>query len=402
MRLLSCTLIFLPAVCLATHFVLLKTNQTIENFMTYDLSHPISEQIQGSIADTYEIGDLSIISGSFTDKGLKRLLKCPLVAEVAPEIKFQAYSIYEQTNAPKHLVSLSHKSGPIGDTESYYFSEDATGDDVIVYIIDGGIGRKGSEFSDRIVVGVDFTKDELGAADYHGHGTHVSGIVASLTFGVAKDANLVVLKVLDSKGQGSLELVVSALEFAVNHHRQSGLPGVVNLSLGAPYSALINRIVDAVSRTGLVVVVAAGNDGNNACFYLPAGARSVITVGAINDQTNRIAEFSNWGPCVDIFASGVNVASVSASKLKLQQKHKLRRAGLHVYLGTSMAAPIVSGLVATFLSQGISDNSVKDHLLLLAVDNMIPEDEFAARPNTPNRIAYNGCDPEEESDNDEA
>lgn len=382
------------SVCItASHFVLLKNNQTLQNFIAYDTTYPISEQILFHIEETYKIGDSAIISGEFPEKFLKRLRRCPLVAEIAPEFTFQAYSLLIQYEAPRHLVSLSNKSGSKRKRESYFFDGDSNGEDVNVYVIDGGIEPKSAEFSDRIVAAVDFTMDGLGSNDVHGHGTHVSGIIASQTFGVAKDANLIVLKVLDKNGQGTLTLVVSALEFAVNHHRQSGALGVVNLSLGAPYSSLINRIVDAVSRSGLVVVVAAGNSEKNACQVLPASSKLAITVGAIDDRTDKIAQFSNWGPCVDIFASGVDVASVSTKRLKSQAKLRLQRKSLHVYLGTSMAAPIVSGVAANLLSSGILNSEVKDHLLSLAVNGRIPADEFAARLNTPNRVVYNGCDP---------
>lgn len=372
--------------------MLLKNNQTLQNFIAYDTGYPVSEQLLVHIEESYRIGDTAIFFGNFSGKNLERLRRCPLVAEIAPEFTFQAYSHVIQYEAPRHLVSLSNRAGSQRERESYYYMEGASGKNVNVFVIDGGIEPKDAEFANRIAIAVDFT-ESLGFKDIHGHGTHVSGIIASNTFGVAKDAKLVVLKVLDETGSGTLTLVISALEFAVNHHRQSKYPSVINLSLGAPYSALINRVVDAVVRAGLVVVVAAGNSDISACQILPASSKLAITVGAIDDRTDSIAEFSNWGPCVDIFASGVRVASVSSGRLKLQAKLRLQREGLHVYLGTSMAAPIVSGLAANLLSSGVSNYDVKESILALAVNGRIPADEFAARPNTPNRVVYNGCDP---------
>lgn len=377
------------------YFVLLKDKQTLDSFISYDETYPDSERVLPYIQESYNIGDSLVISGEFPEKALKRLRRCPMVSELTADITFQAFELMEQDDAPRHLVSLSNQYGHSDHRNSYYYDNDVNGKGVNVYVIDGGIDRQGRQFSGRILAGVDFTNNTQGTTDVHGHGTHVAGIIGSKTFGVAKDADLIILKVLDSQGQGSLGLIVSALEFAVNHHRQSGIPGVANLSLGAPYSTLINRVVDSVSRAGLVVVVAAGNAAQNACNVLPASAKSAITVGAIDDRTNRIAEFSNWGPCVDIFASGVDVASVSAKKLKLQKLLKLLRQGLHVYSGTSMAAPVVAGLIANFLSMGISPDSVKNHMLELAIDGSIPRDDIIARPNTPNLVAYNGLDPED-------
>lgn len=384
--------LYFATFAVGAYFVLLNNNQTLEDFLEYDTTYPVAEQVQRYIETSYRVGDAAIISGDFPEKHLDRLRRCPLVSEVAPSVTFQAYDVIEQTNAPRHLVALSNKEGHTSPRDSYFFDDDAMGQDVNVYVIDGGIGRKGPEFGERIIASIDFTNDKLGVTDFQGHGTHVSGIIGSKTFGVAKRTNIIILKVLDKNGQGSLSLIISALEFAVNHHHQSGLPGVANLSLGTPYSSIINRVVDSVSNAGLFVVVAAGNASKDACLVSPASAKSAITVGAIDDRTDRIADFSNWGPCVDIYASGVDVASVSSKKLPLQRRVKHKKKGLHVYSGTSMATPIVTGLVANLLSLGVSLDDVKEHLLSMAKAN-IPDDDFAARPNTPNRVVYNGCDP---------
>lgn len=377
-------------VAYGAYFVLLKNNETLQNFLAYDTTYPVFEQVQVHIEDSYRIGDSAILSGNFPELHLLRLRRCPLVAEITPEITFKAFEWIEQERAPRHLAALSNEMGYHPDQRSYFFQDEAKGSDVIVYVIDGGIYRKGYEFAGRIIAGVDFTNEKQGPADIHGHGTHVAGIIGSETFGVAKNVSFVILKVLDKHGQGSLTLIISALEFAVNHHRQSGLPGIVNLSLGAPYSALINRVVDSVSRAGLVVVVAAGNSSKDACFVLPASANLAITVGAIDDITSKIAPFSNWGPCVDIFASGVNVASVSVRNLRRPQFHRLSRNRWHVYSGTSMAAPVVSGLIANLLSMGVHAEEAKAHLLDMAVEGRIPREEFESRPETPNRVVNNG------------
>lgn len=395
LRLLNQFLLYLVLIQFANgaYFVLLKNNETLQNFLAYDTTYPVSDQVQVDIDESYLIGDSAIISGEFSEKQLKRLRRCPLVAEITPEITFSAFDWAEQEEAPRHLAALSNKLGYRQAQGSYFYHTDAMGTDVNVYVIDGGLDRKGYEFSGRILAGVDFTNDNLGSTDIHGHGTHVAGIIGSETFGVAKNVNFIILKVLDKYGQCSLALIIAALEFAVNHHRQSGLPGVANLSLGSAYSALLNRVVDSVSRAGLVVVVAAGNDSKDACLVLPASANLAITVGAFDDQTDRIAPFSNWGPCVDIFASGVDVASVSVKKSR-NILQKPRRNKFHVYSGTSMAAPIVSGLIANFLSMGFDGEDAKAHLLELAVDGRIPREEFVDRPKTPNLVAYNGYDAE--------
>ncbi|MFS2294735.1 MAG: S8 family serine peptidase, partial [Actinomadura sp.] len=114
-------------------------------------------------------------------------------------------------------------------------------------------------------------------------------------------------------------------------------PAVANLSLGGPKSTALNTAVMNLSKSGVFVSVAAGNDNADACKFSPSGAGWVMTVGATTKYDNRAA-FSNWGKCVDINAPGYGVYSTWPG-------------GGHKGLtGTSMAAPHVSGVAALYLS----------------------------------------------------
>lgn len=158
------------------------------------------------------------------------------------------------------------------------------------------------------------------------------------------------------------------------------------MSLGGRYSKATNDAVDAMVAKGVPVVVAAGNDGANASGYSPASAANAITVGAI-DINNKLADFSNYGSAVHIFAPGVGVISASNKGDSLTQ----------TFSGTSMACPHVAGVAAiylSYLSGGDTPARVKQNLINTATNGQITFPRgiilgIGAKTG-PNKIAYNG------------
>lgn len=371
------------------YLVALKSSETLESFLNYDKRYPVARRLKNFIKTSFNIGSFNGFSGTFTKKDLERLQRCPMVDEITPDINVTAFDLYEQPDSPRHLSRLSLYDYANEERNSYFFDEGATGRNVNVYIVDSGIEVDHPEFEKRASLGKDFTGE--GSGDTNGHGTHVAGIIGSKTYGVAKNVNLIEVKCLDEMGHGSLSSILGAIEFSVNHSRHSRKPGVVNLSLGAMRNSVLNKVIDSASHAGLVIVAAAGNLNVDACATLPASARLAITVGAIDDTTNSIAEFSNWGPCVDLFASGVVVESVNI----------YRRRDPQALSGTSMSAPIISGMVANLLSAGASPASVKSLILDTAHQGRIDKESLLRKNQTPNLVIYNGLDPEEvETDSD--
>jgi len=120
---------------------------------------------------------------------------------------------------------------------------------------------------------------------------------------------------------------------------------VVNMSVGGSKSAAVNRVVTELAAAGITVVAAAGNENLDASTSSPASAPAAITVGAIDAATDARAEFSNFGPAVDIFAPGVDVQSVGFTS----------DTAVKTLSGTSMACPHVAGLAAYLMSlEGLS------------------------------------------------
>jgi serine protease AprX len=259
-----------------------------------------------------------------------------------------------------------------------------------IAIIDSGI-EPGIDFDNRITAFYDFTNGSIKAAnpsDGYGHGTHVSGLIASRFVGIAPTARLIGLKVLDVQGRGDTANVVRAIEFAVANKAHLNIQ-ILNISLGHPIfeSAASDPLVQAVEhavRAGLHVVVSAGNFGINprtgqpgyAGMASPANSPSAVTVGAVQTfgtvrrEDDRVAPFSSRGPSwydgfakPDVVAPGHNMLSVAAVGSKLRQEQEKRgNTGDYMRLsGTSMSAGVASGVVALVLqtNRGLTPNALK-------------------------------------------
>jgi len=227
----------------------------------------------------------------------------------------------------------------------------STGAGVRVYVIDTGVRSDHVDLTGRVIGGWSAIDDGRGSEDCNGHGTHVAGTVAGSSFGVAKGATVVAVRVLDCAGAGFASSVVSGLSWVIANH--PGGPGVINLSLGGPANPAIDRAVDDATARGLIVVAAAGNEAGDACAVSPARAASAVTAGATTSRDAR-ASYSNFGSCVDLFAPGSSITSAwhvgSSASATLS--------------GTSMAAPHVAGIAARLLQSdpGAGPSRIKDLL----------------------------------------
>ncbi|MGI8459512.1 MAG: S8 family serine peptidase [Propionibacteriaceae bacterium] len=237
-----------------------------------------------------------------------------------------------QTKAPWGLDRIDQRA-TASDGRYLYGS---TGRGVTAYVVDTGIRTTHTQFGGRARSGYDFVDHDATAQDCNGHGTHVAGTLGGKTFGVAKGVSIVALRVLDCDGEGYESDVVAALDWVLVHHGSTS--SVVNLSIGGSPSQIIDDAIAALTKAGVTVVVAAGNDDESACRSSPARAPSALTVGATT-RTDARADFSNYGSCVDLFAPGEGIRSAWASSDTASV----------VEDGTSMASPHVAGAVARYL-----------------------------------------------------
>ncbi|MUK88255.1 S8 family serine peptidase [Ornithinibacillus sp. L9] len=268
-----------------------------------------------------------------------------------------------------------------------------TGEDVTIAVIDTGI-HPHEDLEGRIKGFRDFVNNRTEPYDDNGHGTHCAGDAAgdgSMSdgryAGPAPKADVVGIKVLDRMGSGSLDTVMEGVQWAIDNKDTLGI-NVLSMSLGSPANPAypdedddpMVQIVEAAWEEGIVVCVAAGNEGpNRSTIASPGISDKVITVGAMDDQdtVNReddeIASFSSRGPTIhgetkpDVVAPGVNIISLRApgSYLDKVQKSARVEGNYMVLSGTSMATPICAGVVALILenNRDLTPEQVKSMLM---------------------------------------
>jgi aqualysin 1 len=233
---------------------------------------------------------------------------------------------------------------------------------VNVYVIDTGVDASHPDLN--VVQSVNFAKGGGRSGDCNGHGTHVAGTIAAKddaqgVVGVAPGAPIHAVKVLNCQGSGQWSWIISGINWVTANH---GGNAVANMSLGGGANQAVDDAVRNSAANGVFYGLAAGNDGANACNQSPARAgagtnNGIATVAAI-DSASQEASWSNDGPCVDIWAPGVNVLSTWTG------------GGYNTISGTSMASPHVTGGGALYLSthSGASPAAVESALSGAAVN----------------------------------
>ena len=272
-----------------------------------------------------------------------------------------------------------------------------TGTGIGVAVIDSGVSSA-PDLSTRIVYSQSFVPQK--ADEVYGHGTHVAGIIVGTGkdskrdyLGIAPDANIVNLRVLDDNGSGTDSAVIAAIDRAIALKQQYNIR-VMNLSLGRQVkeSYILDPLCQAVERAwkaGIVVVVAAGNLGRRtdlgtdgyATIHSPGNDPYVITVGAMKTMgtlgvgDDQIASYSSKGPTIrdrivkpDLVAPGNRIISVSTKGTSLLEKSFSRNKVGTAYFnmsGTSMATPVVSGAAVLLLQKTptLTPNQVKARLM---------------------------------------
>lgn len=266
----------------------------------------------------------------------------------------------------------------------YAWKRQITGKGIGIAVLDTGIYPH-PDFGSRILCFRDFVYHRQGLYDDCGHGTHIAGVAAGdgglsqgSYRGIAPEASVIACKVLDYSGNGSVDTVIKGLEWVVENKARYGIR-VVNISVGTVAKGVADeecelvRAVNAVWDAGLVVCVAAGNNGPEPySVTMPGISRKVITVGSSDDDElvevsgRTISDYSGRGPsysCIikpDLVAPGSNINSCLA-------RRQILRSGKNAYVkksGTSMSTPMVAGAAALLLSRypGLSNGEVKRRL----------------------------------------
>lgn len=277
-----------------------------------------------------------------------------------------------EQNAPWDLASLSSRTRGATD----YFYDSTAGLGTYSYVIDSGIRTTHVEFEGRASWG--YNAVDTINTDSLGHGTYVAGIIGSRTYGVAKKTNLIAVKVVKGDGVVNFSYFLDGLNWALRDIvAQNRRPtAVINISLGGPASSALDNAVASVSNQGVLIVVAAGNDNAPADYYSPARAPTALCVGSV-DANDARSPWSNYGSAVDIWAPGSSIITTSHTS----------DTAIVTQSGTSMAAPLVAGLVSYLRAlEGPSiGQAARARVLALATTGRLTDTLGG-----PNLLAYNG------------
>ncbi|PEN08746.1 peptidase S8 [Longimonas halophila] len=280
------------------------------------------------------------------------------------------HAVDTQSNAPWGLDRVDQRSG-LDDTYTY----NASGNGVNAYILDTGINTSHNDFGGRAVASFDAFNDGQNGQDCNGHGTHVAGTVGGSTYGIAKDATLHAVRVLDCGGGGTMSGVIDGVDWVAANHQP---PAVANMSLGGGASSALDTAVENAINDGILVVAAAGNDNTDACTASPARVGDALTVGSTTSSDQR-SSFSNYGSCVDIWAPGSDIASAWYTS----------DTAVNTISGTSMASPHAAGVAALYLE---SNPSASPASVFSGLTDTATSGALSGIGSSPNLLLYSGLD----------
>ncbi|KAJ1534224.1 subtilisin-like serine protease [Nowakowskiella sp. JEL0078] len=282
--------------------------------------------------------------------------------------------------APPGLRRVISRTIPAATTP--YSFVNSAGAGVDAYVLDTGIKIDHPEFEGRATFGASFVNngEEI---DANGHGTHVAGTIGSKSFGMAPKVSLIAVRVLDASGAGANTDILSGITFILQSVGIRSRPSIVNMSIGGPADAAFDRAINTLVQNGIVVVVAAGNDGVDACNDSPARVSDAITVGAIDPRNDILASFSNTGTCVDLNGPGVNIKSTWIGTSPIDGETGIT----NTISGTSMACPHVSGAAALLL--GVQ-NTLTPAEVADTLKNFATSDVLTVTGDTPNLLLFTG------------
>jgi subtilisin family serine protease len=291
----------------------------------------LAEEYGGTLKRNYNSAINGFSADGLSETEAERLAADPAVAKVVQNKKFHIDAT--QDNPPSWGLDRIDQTGTEGD--SAYTYPDAAGGDVTAYVIDTGVRVTHNDFEGRATSGFDAVDNDDDADDGNGHGTHVAGTIAGASHGVAKEAKIVAVRVLDDAGSGTTEQVVAGIDWVTANHEG---PSVANMSLGGGADPALDAAVQKAIASGVTFAVAAGNESSDAGGGSPSRVPEAITV-ASSTVDDEQSPFSNFGSVVDVYAPGSDITSTWNDSDD----------GTNTISGTSMATPHVVGAAAVYL-----------------------------------------------------
>ncbi|KAJ5010954.1 Alkaline protease 1 [Colletotrichum sp. SAR 10_99] len=349
----------------------------------------------GEVEKTFQIGDFNAYSGSFDDATLATISELDEVLVVEPDTLIYLEPTEAPATSKRDLTTQTSSIWSLGDLShleagaTEYVYDESAGESTTAYVFDTGIRLSHEEFEGRArfgINGVTGSTEQTGTnSDTSGHGTHVAATIVGKTYGVAKKATVVDVKVFDGD-TGSTSWILTGMTWAIDEIVSKGAQNssVLNLSLSSVggTTALDNAVLAAYQQ-GVLAVVAAGNSNQPTTDVSPARLPQSFTVGMTQPDRGRVNIIediygSNYGPELDVFAPGRDIISAAHTS----------DTGTATKTGTSMAAPLVAGLVCYLrgLESGLgTPDAVTNRILELAIPDVVGDPK-----GSPNLLVNNG------------
>jgi len=346
-----------------------------------------AEEFPNKIVDHWEMGEFNGFAAVLSPQLLQKQRESELIDYIEADAKIFAYQACNtQSGATWGLTRVSERTLNLNGKYNY----EVNGQGVDAYVIDTGIYTSHTDFGGRASWGVNYVDSQN--SDCNGHGTHVAGTIGGTTWGVAKKVTLIAVKVLDCDGSGTYSGIISGINWTLQSKNSRGNPSVANMSLGGPKSTTLDSALNSAVAGGVTIVVAAGNENQNACNTSPASNSKVVSVGATGTSTvagklsDVRASFSNFGTCVQILAPGVDITSacIGSSSATI------------TISGTSMASPHVAGAAALYLGDNPTATPAQVETFLLSdTTNGAVTLQCTASVSvcntTPNQLLFSAC-----------
>ncbi|GIG88742.1 S8 family peptidase [Plantactinospora endophytica] len=305
-------------------------------------------------------------SATLSESAARRLAADPAVSYLEQDQAIHA--VATQSNPPSWgLDRIDQRSLPLNQSFTY-----GTSTGVRIYVIDTGVRISHQDFGGRASHGYDAVDNDYNSDDGNGHGTFVAGVAAGTAYGVAKNASIVGVRVLNNSGSGTTAGVIAGIDWVTANAVR---PAVANLSLGGGASSTLDAAVRRSINAGITYTIAAGNSGVPATGTSPARVTEALTVGATN-RTDTRASWSNYGTALDLFAPGVDITSA----------WRTSNAATYTGSGTSFSAPHVAGAAAIYLrnNPGASPATVNAAVIAASTPNVVTNPGASS----PNRLLY--------------
>lgn len=284
----------------------------------------------------------------------------------------------ETANEPAATTNLDMMDGRLDGLYTYRY----TGTGSHIYVVDSGIRATHQEFNGRVAQDCFDAIAPCNTAILNPHGTHIASVAAGTNYGIAKNAILHDVRVLDETSNVRWSGLIQGVDyFTQQQQQQQQLKSsnnnnktsiIVNMSLGGNANELLDKAVTKALEAGAIIVASAGNEGKDACSRSPGRVPGVITVGSISfnekQQQQQRAFATNYGPCVDIWSLGTNILGAGIGN----------DTSIISKTGTSMAVAAVVGATALYMEAGLTTSD----LLFDAAINV----ELAGNDGSPGRV----------------